>query len=91
LAVAVAASINPLFLMIPATRLFVRSPSWCHPHGNKYGYFRERKVTIQEMAKCGLGLNLMSIILLTALLYFVIILYWVWKWRASCLGRMNYQ
>jgi sodium-dependent dicarboxylate transporter 2/3/5 len=27
LAVAVAASINPLFLMIPATRLFVRSPS----------------------------------------------------------------
>jgi sodium-dependent dicarboxylate transporter 2/3/5 len=35
--------------------------------------FASGKVTIPEMAKCGLGLNLMSIILLTALLYFVII------------------
>jgi sodium-dependent dicarboxylate transporter 2/3/5 len=72
-AVAVAASINPLFLMIPAT--FACSFAFMMPSGTGTNtvIFASGKVTIPEMAKCGLGLNLMSIILLTALLYFVII------------------
>jgi sodium-dependent dicarboxylate transporter 2/3/5 len=35
--------------------------------------FASGKVSIPEMAKCGLWLNLISVVLLTALLYFVVI------------------
>jgi sodium-dependent dicarboxylate transporter 2/3/5 len=72
-AVAVAAAINPLFLMIPAT--FACSFAFMMPSGTGTNtvIFASGKVTIPEMAKCGVWLNLISVVLLTALLYFVII------------------
>ncbi len=72
-AVAVAARINPLFLMIPAT--FACSFAFMMPSGTGTNtvIFASGKVSIPEMAKCGLWLNLISVVLLTALLYFVVI------------------
>ncbi len=72
-AVAVAATINPLFLMIPAT--FACSFAFMMPSGTGTNtvIFASGKVSIPEMAKCGFWLNLISVVLLTALLYFVIV------------------
>lgn len=72
-AVAVAARINPLFLMIPAT--FACSFAFMMPSGTGTNtvIFASGKVSIPEMAKCGLWLNLISVVLLTAMLYFVVI------------------
>jgi sodium-dependent dicarboxylate transporter 2/3/5 len=66
---AVAASINPLLLMIPAT--FACSFSFMLPSGTGTNcvIFGSNRVTIPEMAKCGLGLNFLCIILLTLLMY----------------------
>ena len=66
---AVAASINPLLLMIPAT--FACSFSFMLPSGTGTNavIFGSNRVTIPEMAKCGLGLNFLSIMLLTILMY----------------------
>lgn len=68
-AMAVAGSINPLLLMIPAT--FACSFSFMLPSGTGTNavIFGSNRVTIPEMAKCGLGLNLLSVILLTILMY----------------------
>ncbi len=72
-AVAVAAGINPLFLMIPAT--FACSFAFMMPSGTGTNtvIFASGKVSIPEMAKCGLWLNFISVVVLTALLYFVVI------------------
>jgi sodium-dependent dicarboxylate transporter 2/3/5 len=66
---AVAASMNPLLLMIPAT--FACSFSFMLPSGTGTNcvIFGSNRVTIPEMAKCGLGLNFLCIILLTLLMY----------------------
>ena len=66
---AVAASINPYLLMIPAT--FACSFSFMLPSGTGTNavIFGSNRVTIPEMARCGLGLNFLSIILLTLLMY----------------------
>jgi sodium-dependent dicarboxylate transporter 2/3/5 len=66
---AVAAQINPLLLMIPAT--FACSFSFMLPSGSGTNavIFGSNKVTIFEMAKCGFGLNFLCIILLTILMY----------------------
>ncbi len=68
-AMAVAGSINPLLLMIPAT--FACSFSFMLPSGTGTNavIFGSNRVTIPEMAKCGLGLNLLCVILLTILMY----------------------
>jgi len=66
---AVAASMNPLLLMIPAT--FACSFSFMLPSGTGTNavIFGSNRVTIAEMAKCGFGLNFLSILLLTVLMY----------------------
>jgi sodium-dependent dicarboxylate transporter 2/3/5 len=68
-AMAVAGQINPLLLMIPAT--FACSFSFMLPSGTGTNavIFGSNRVTIPEMAKCGFGLNLLSVILLTVLMY----------------------
>lgn len=68
-AMAVAGSINPLLLMIPAT--FACSFSFMLPSGTGTNavIFGSNRVTIPDMAKCGLGLNLLCVILLTILMY----------------------
>lgn len=38
--------------------------------------FGSERLSIREMAHCGLGLNLICVILLTLLLYFVVIPMW---------------
>ena len=68
-AMAVAGQINPLLLMIPAT--FACSFSFMLPSGTGTNavIFGSNRVTIPEMAKCGLGLNFLCVILLTVLMY----------------------
>ena len=68
-AMAIAGQMNPLLLMIPAT--FACSFSFMLPSGTGTNavIFGSNRVTIPEMAKCGLGLNLLCVILLTMLMY----------------------
>jgi sodium-dependent dicarboxylate transporter 2/3/5 len=68
-AMAIAGQMNPLLLMIPAT--FACSFSFMLPSGTGTNavIFGSNRVTIPEMAKCGLGLNLLCIMLLTILMY----------------------
>jgi sodium-dependent dicarboxylate transporter 2/3/5 len=68
-AMAVAGQMNPLLLMIPAT--FACSFSFMLPSGTGTNavIFGSNRVTIPDMAKCGLGLNLLCVMLLTMLMY----------------------
>ena len=70
---AIAGSINPYLLMIPAT--FACSFSFMLPSGTGTNavIFGSNRVTISEMAKCGLGLNFLGIILLTVMMYVYIL------------------
>lgn len=70
---AVAGGANPLLLMIPAT--FACSFAFMLPSGTGTNtvIFASGRVTIPQMAMCGLWLNFISIILLTVLLYLVVI------------------
>ncbi|MFT4791016.1 MAG: sodium-dependent dicarboxylate transporter 2/3/5 [Arcticibacterium sp.] len=72
-AMAIAAQMNPLLIMIPAT--FACSFSFMLPSGTGTNavIFGSNRVTIPEMAKCGLGLNLIGIILLTMLMYLYVL------------------
>ena len=66
---AIAAQVNPLLIMIPAT--FACSFSFMLPSGTGTNavIFGSNRVTISEMAKCGFGLNLLGVLLLTILMY----------------------
>lgn len=69
---AVAASMNPLLLMIPATvasSLGFMMPAGTGPNTVIFG---SERVTVSDMVKCGVWLNLISLVLLTMLMYFVI-------------------
>lgn len=68
-AMAIAGSMNPILIMIPAT--FACSFSFMLPSGTGTNavIFGSNRVTIPEMAKCGFGLNLLCVILLTMLMY----------------------
>lgn len=69
---AVAASMNPLLLMIPATvasSLGFMMPAGTGPNTVIFG---SERVTVSDMVKCGVWLNLISLIVLTLLMYFVI-------------------
>lgn len=70
---AIAGQINPLLLMVPAT--FACSFSFMLPSGTGVNtvIFGSERVSIPEMAKCGIGMNLLSVILLTILLYLLVI------------------
>lgn len=69
---AVAASMNPLLLLIPATvasSLGFMMPAGTGPNTVIFGSDR---VTVSDMVKCGVWLNLISLIILTIMMYFVI-------------------
>ncbi|HNR72621.1 MAG TPA: SLC13 family permease [Cyclobacteriaceae bacterium] len=69
---AVAASMNPLLLMIPATvaaSLGFMMPAGTGPNTVIFG---SERVTVSDMVKCGVWLNLISLVLLTIILYFII-------------------
>lgn len=69
---AVAAAINPLLLMIPATvasSLGFMMPAGTGPNTVIFG---SERVTVAEMVKCGLWLDIISLIILVILLYLVI-------------------
>ncbi len=70
---AVAGGANPLLLMVPAT--FACSFAFMLPSGTGTNtvIFASGRVTIPEMARCGFWLNLISVVLLTILLYLVVI------------------
>lgn len=69
---AIAASMNPLLLMIPAavaSSLGFMMPAGTGPNTVIFG---SERVTVSDMVKCGIWLNLISLVLLTLMLYFVI-------------------
>lgn len=70
---AVAGNINPLLLLIPAT--FASSFVFMLPAGTGPNtvIFGSGRVSASEMAKCGLGLKLISLVLLSLILYLMII------------------
>lgn len=70
---AIAGQMHPYLLMIPAT--FACSFSFMLPSGTGVNavVFGSNRVTIPEMARCGIGMNLISVILLTLLLYLLVI------------------
>lgn len=70
---AVAGQVNPLLLMIPAT--FACSFAFMMPSGTGTNtvIFASGRVSIPEMARCGLWLNLIFVLLLTLMLYLLVI------------------
>ncbi|MCF8379315.1 MAG: SLC13 family permease [Bacteroidales bacterium] len=69
---AVAANSNPFILMIPATiaaSFVFMMPAATGPNTVIYG---SERITVALMAKCGLGLKLISLVLLTLILYFIV-------------------
>lgn len=70
---AIAASINPLLLMIPAT--IACSCAFMMPAatGPNTVVFASERVSVAQMVKCGFWLNIITLVLLTIILYFIII------------------
>ncbi len=70
---AIAGQTNPMLLMIPAT--FACSFAFMLPSGTGTNtvIFASNKISIKQMARCGLWLNLISIILVTLLMYLIAI------------------
>lgn len=70
---AIAGNANPLLLMIPAT--FACSFAFMMPSGTGTNtvIFASGRVSIPEMARCGLWLNVIFIFLLTLMLYLLVI------------------
>lgn len=70
---AVAGNINPMILMIPAT--FASSIVFIMPAGTGPNtvIFGSNKVTVQDMARAGIWLKIISLVLLPLVLYFLII------------------
>lgn len=69
---AVAASMNPFLLMIPATvasSLGFMMPAGTGPNTVIFG---SERVAVSDMVKCGVWLNLISLVVLTLMMYFVI-------------------
>jgi len=71
--IAVAGSINPLLLMIPAT--FACSFVFIMPAGTGPNtvIFASNKITVPEMARCGVGMKIGSMVFLPLILYFLIV------------------
>jgi sodium-dependent dicarboxylate transporter 2/3/5 len=70
---AVAGNINPIFFMLPAT--FAASFDFIMPAGTGPNtvIFASNRVTATEMAKCGIGIKIISMVLLPLVLYVLII------------------
>jgi solute carrier family 13 (sodium-dependent dicarboxylate transporter), member 2/3/5 len=73
--IAVANSSHPFLLMIPAT--FACSAAFCLPSGTGTNtvIFASGRVTIPEMARAGLGMNLIAIVVITLITYFIAVPY----------------
>jgi sodium-dependent dicarboxylate transporter 2/3/5 len=71
--IAVAGSVNPILLMLPAT--FAASFVFIMPAGTGPNtvIFASNKLTVPDMAKSGIWLKLITMILLPVILYFLII------------------
>lgn len=69
---AVVTGSNPLLLMIPAT--IAASFSFMMPAGTGPNtvIFASERITVSQMALCGLWLKLISLVLLTLILYFIV-------------------
>jgi sodium-dependent dicarboxylate transporter 2/3/5 len=69
---AVAGNTNPLLLMIPAT--IAASFSFMMPAGTGPNtvVFASERITIADMAKCGIYLKFITLVLLTIILYFIV-------------------
>jgi len=69
---AVVSGSNPLLLMIPAT--IAASFSFMMPAGTGPNtvIFASERITVSEMATCGLWLKFVSLVLLTLILYFIV-------------------
>ena len=69
----VAGGINPLLLMVPAT--FACSFAFMLPSGTGTNtvIFASERVRIPDMARTGIWLNLISLVLLTIILYTIVI------------------
>jgi sodium-dependent dicarboxylate transporter 2/3/5 len=69
----VAGGINPLLLMIPTT--IAASFAFIMPAGTGPNtvIFGSEKITVPDMAKCGAGLKIITIVLLPLILYFLIL------------------
>jgi sodium-dependent dicarboxylate transporter 2/3/5 len=69
---AVAGNTNPLLLMIPAT--IAASFSFMMPAGTGPNtvVFASERISIADMAKCGLWLKFITLVLLTLILYFIV-------------------
>jgi len=69
---AVAGNTNPLLLMIPAT--IAASFSFMMPAGTGPNtvIFASERITIAEMANCGLWLKFITLVILTFMLYFIV-------------------
>ncbi|MEO9476222.1 MAG: SLC13 family permease [Cyclobacteriaceae bacterium] len=70
---AVAAQVNPLLLMIPATVACSCAFMMPAATGPNTVVLASERLSIAQMAKCGLWLNLMAVALLTIILYFIIV------------------
>lgn len=68
----IAAQTNPLLLMIPAT--IASSFAFMMPVGTGPNtvIFGSERISVADMVKCGLGLKLISLILLVLILYFIV-------------------
>jgi len=70
---AVAAGTNPMLFMIPATiasSLGFMMPAGTGPNTVIFG---SERLTVADMVKCGVWLNLISLVMLTLIMYFIII------------------
>lgn len=72
-ALAIASQINPLLLMIPAT--FACSFAFMLPSGTGTNavIFASERVSLTQMARCGLWLNLICVVLLTITLFLIVV------------------
>ncbi len=70
---AIAASINPLLLMIPATVACSCAFMMPAATGPNTVVFASERVSVAQMVKCGFWLNIITLVLLTIILYFIII------------------
>ncbi|HQW03952.1 MAG TPA: anion permease, partial [Saprospiraceae bacterium] len=69
---AVAAAINPLLLMIPAavaSSLGFMMPAGTGPNTVIFG---SERVTVADMVKCGFWLDLISLLIVVVMMYFII-------------------
>jgi sodium-dependent dicarboxylate transporter 2/3/5 len=69
----IASAVNPLLIMIPATVTCSCAFMMPAATGPNTVVFASERITVAQMVKCGIWLNLITLVLLTLILYFIII------------------